>query len=600
VAGASPEANRHHYDLPDSFYRLWLGDDLVYSCALWDDGEGPEALPRAQRRKLDFFARRLDVPGARVLDVGCGWGALLDRFVAVHGARGGVGITPSPAQARSASQRATAGVEVRCEGWADHEPGTPYDAITCVEASEHFASDRLDADQKVEVYRAFFRRAASWLVPGGRLGLQVICLDDAVGRRSRPGSGPVTDLILRDIFRDSMSPSLSEMVLGWETHFELDELRVDTADYRRTFRAWAVALRAAQQEAVAAVGGETTATFGRYLAAGEAIFRLHEQALVRAVLTRRPEPKRWAVVTKPSDLANASPAPAATAGAVRSHYDMSNPFYRLWLGPSMSYSSAMWSPGQAAAELDTAQRRKVDFFAGHVLRRADPHRVLDVGCGWGGAMRRLLDRHPVTEAVGLTLSRQQHDYLTEHPAPGRTVLLEDWQHHRPDAPYDAVISFGAFEHFASDGSTGPQRIAAYRRFFAACHEWLVPGGRLGLETIAHDNAPDTATPLGRGPLADHVLELFPESLCPHLQEILLGLEPWFSVEVLRSDADDFARTFRAWHLALRSRQAEAAALVGEDTVRQFGRYLAACELQFRTKAITNYRLVLGRRRHRQN
>jgi cyclopropane-fatty-acyl-phospholipid synthase len=201
----------------------------------------------------------------------------------------------------------------------------------------------------------------------------------------------------------------------------------------------------------------------------------------------------------------------------------------------------------------------------------------------------------VAEAVGLTVSRRQHDFVAEHAPPGLTVLLTDWQSHQPRAPYDAVVSFGAFEHFAADGSTGPERITAYRRFFASCHEWLVPGGRLGLETIAHDNAPDTATRLGRGPLGDHVLELFPESLCPHLQEVLLGLEPWFSLDALRSDADDFARTFRAWLLALRARQEEASAVVGEDTVRRFRRYLAACEVQFRTRVITNFRLVLTRR-----
>jgi cyclopropane-fatty-acyl-phospholipid synthase len=385
------------------------------------------------------------------------------------------------------------------------------------------------------------------------------------------------------------------MALGWETHFELDELRVDTDHYRRTFRAWALALRCVHDEALATAGSETTALFGRYLAAGEAIFRLREQALVRAVLTRRPEPKRWAVVTRPSMLASAAPAPAASTPAVRSHYDLSNAFYELWLDPSMSYSSGMWADGESPADLEAAQRRKVDFFADQVLRGNGPHRVLDVGCGWGAALRGLLARHGVTDAVGVTVSQRQHDFAAEHPQPGLTVLLSDWAAHQPSVPYDAMVSFGAFEHFAADGSTGPERIAAYRRFFAWCFGRLVRDGRLGLETIAHDNAPDTATPLGRGPVGDHVLELFPESICPHLQEILLGAEPWFSLDVLRSDGEDFARTFRAWLLALRAHEDEAAALVGEATVRRFHRYLAACELQFRTRALTNYRLVLTRR-----
>ena len=119
-------------------------------------------------------------------------------------------------------------------------------------------------------------------------------------------------------------------------------------------------------------------------------------------------------------------------------------------------------------------------------------------------------------------------------------------------PYDAIQSFGAFEHFAKDGTTSTQRIETYRRFFARCFAWLKPDGRLGLETIAHDGAPDTASPLGRGPLGDAVLQLYPESLCPHLCEIVLGFEPYFEVEVLRADADDFARTCRLWQLGLRA------------------------------------------------
>src|SRR5262249_13817057 len=153
--------------------------------------------------------------------------------------------------------------------------------------------------------------------------------------------------------------------------------------------------------------------------------------------------------------------------------------------------------------------------------------------------------------------------------------------------YDAIVSYGAFEHFARDGMNGPERVSSYRRFFSRCFEWLPEGGLLGLETITHDDAPDTASPLGRGPLGDNVLEIFPESICPHLQEVLLGFEPYFEVTVLQSDAANFARTCRSWLVGLRSNEERARALVGEDTVRRFRRYLAASEAQFRLRTITN-------------
>jgi cyclopropane-fatty-acyl-phospholipid synthase len=594
--GTSLRAIRHHYDLSDDFFRIWLGPDMVYSCGWWEAGDGHDSLAQAQHRKLDFFAARLGVRGGRVLDIGCGWGALLDRFVRGHGAASGTGLTLSPGQAGFAARRNVPGVSYLLQNWTDHQPGEPYDAITCIEATEHFASETLSPDEKVEVYRAFFERAASWLRPGGRMGLQLICLDNVGHAGSRAGRGPFANLILGDIFPESMPASLSELVVGWETHFELDEFHDHPSHYQRTFRAWTLAYR--EQEALAheLVGPDACRTYARYFAAGEAVFRLREHSLYRVILTKRPEPKTWAVTVRPSDI----PPPAdrgggASAAAVRSHYDVSNAFYELWLGPSMMYSSAMWADTGTRADLERAQQRKIDFFAARVLPGTGPHRVLDVGCGWGWTLHRLAEAHRVTAATGLTLSRAQLDHLTHHPVPGADIRLEDWNDHHPGEPYDAIFSFGAFEHFARDGTTGPQRIAAYRRFFRSCREWLAPGGRLALETIAHDGAPDTDTPLGRGPLGDFVLSLYPESLCPHLGEIVLGFEPFFEVEVLRSDPGDFARTCRVWLTALREHEREATAIAGEQVVRQFRRYLASSEIQFRTRTVTNYRLVLHRR-----
>jgi cyclopropane-fatty-acyl-phospholipid synthase len=597
AAGTSPAAIRRHYDLSDDFFALWLGGDLTYSCARWDDADTQDSLERAQQRKLDHFASRLHVAGADVLDVGCGWGGLLDRFTRVHGARSGVGLTLSPAQQVFAGGRTVAGSEFRLESWVDHEPIRPYDVITAVESTEHFASDALDADAKVEVYRAFFDRAAAWLRDGGRVGLQLICLDGVGHEGSRPHRGPLSELMRTEIFPESMPSSLSEMVLGWETHFELSGFLDHTDHYRRTFRAWSVRYRDRRERAARLVGPDAAHVFARYFAAGEVCFRTREHALYRVVLTRRDRPKSWSVRVRPSDLADPATVTASRHGAspaaVRSHYDVSNAFYRLWLGPTMMYTSGLW-PADTATDLDAAQAHKLDFFADRVLPAAGG-RVLDVGCGWGGALRRFEARPGIACGVGLTLSPAQVEHVATDPIPGAEVRLQDWAEHQPHEPYDAIVSFGAFEHFARDGTTGPERIEAYRRFFARCHDWLVPGGRIGHETIAHDGAPDTSRPLGRGPLGDFVLEIFPESICPHLSELVLGFEPWFEVELLRSDAADFARTCRAWQIGLRRHAEEAATMVGAGTVTRFRRYLAASEAQFRMGTITNYRVVLHRR-----
>jgi cyclopropane-fatty-acyl-phospholipid synthase len=593
--GTSPAAIARHYDVSDDFFSVWLGPELVYSCAWWDERDAGDDLLRAQHRKVDFFASELRVTGGRVLDVGCGWGAAVNRFVSVHGADAAVGVTLSAAQADWGRTHGVEGVDVRFESWVDHQPEDLYDAIACIEASEHFARDGLDPDEKVTAYRAFFRRCASWLRPGGRLGLQAICLDNVGHRTSLDEQSPITELIRSSIFPESMSPSLSELVLGWETDFRLESFVAHPDHYVRTFQEWGRRLRGGHEAAAAIVGDTTYRTFARYFAASQVLFRLRHQTLYRIVLSRRPEPKRWAAPPRPGGH-EPTPRRTASAGAVRAHYDLSNDFYALWLGPTMSYSSALW-PDDEESDHDAAQAAKVDYFARELGlddgRKA--HRLLDVGCGWGGQLRQVVDGPGLRRAVGLTLSEHQYDWLLQRPVPRTEVRLESWEDHEPAGPYDAIMTFGAFEHFARDGSTSDERVGAYRAFFSRCFEWLPPGGRLGLETIAHDDAPDTAAPLGRGPLGDFVLELYPESLCPHLCELVLGFEPYFLVRVLRSDGGDFARTTRAWLRALVAESAQADALVGAEVRRRFRTYLAASEVQFRMRTITNYRVVLERR-----
>jgi cyclopropane-fatty-acyl-phospholipid synthase len=597
AAGTSPAAIAHHYDLPADFFALWLGEERVYSCALWSD-DSAERLEEAQRRKLDFFASHLRARGACVLDIGCGWGALLDHFVTAHGAAGGVGLTLSQAQAAFASSRSVSGVDYRFENWIDHQPAAPYDAITCIEATEHLASDRLSPDEKVQVYSTFFEHCAGWLHDGGRLGLQLICLDNVGHEGSRAGRGPASELFRTDIFPESMPGSLGELVLGWEPWFRVERFLDHTDHYSRTFRVWSLAYRAQAERARALVGDSTARVFARYFAAGETFFRLREDALYRVILEKRPRPKIWASPLRPSVLGPADAAESRKAGAspaaVQAHYDVSNAFYSLWLGPTMMYTSGLWSNGDDERDLDAAALRKVDFFASRVLPSPGAD-VLDVGCGWGGALRRLVERHQVARALGLTLSTRQRDWCRERPAAGVDVRLEDWNDHVPDSSYDAIISFGAFEHFARDGSTRVERVCAYRHFFSRCFTWLKPGGRVALETIVHDDAPDTASPLGRGPLGDSVLAVYPESICPHLSELVLGFEAHFELELLRFDASDFARTCRLWLLALRAHERDAEALVGADRVRQFRRYLVSSEIQFRSGALTNCRVVLHRR-----
>jgi cyclopropane-fatty-acyl-phospholipid synthase len=168
----------HHYDVGNDFYRIVLGESMVYSCAYWRAADDPAyGLADAQRDKLDLVCRKLGLhrPGPhRLLDVGCGWGSLLLHAATTYDVTA-VGITLSEPQARLARERlAAAGigdrVEVRVQDYRDIDDG-PFDVVSSIGMAEHVGE---------EAYTAYAAKLLSLLVPGGRL------LNHQISRRPGP------------------------------------------------------------------------------------------------------------------------------------------------------------------------------------------------------------------------------------------------------------------------------------------------------------------------------------------------------------------------------------------------------------------------------
>ena len=149
--GASAAAIQHHYDVGNEFYKLWLDRTLTYSCAMWEKDEGPDALELAQLRKLDYHIHQARAKSVRrVLEIGCGWGALLKRLVEVYGSEKAIGLTLSKAQFDWVASFQNPQIEIRLENWFDHSPEQPYDAIISIAAFEAFADLRLSEEEKVD------------------------------------------------------------------------------------------------------------------------------------------------------------------------------------------------------------------------------------------------------------------------------------------------------------------------------------------------------------------------------------------------------------------------------------------------------------------
>lgn len=279
----------------------------------------------------------------------------------------------------------------------------------------------------------------------------------------------------------------------------------------------------------------------------------------------------------------------ASSEAIEHHYDVGNEFYRLWLDATMTYSCALWAEGDS---LERAQLRKLDHLI-EGARAGGADRVLDVGCGWGGLLVRLVERHGVKHATGLTLSRAQAEAVAALQDERIDVRVENWAEHEPGERYDAIISIGAFEHFARFGMTRRERVAAYRKFFAFCWGLLAPGGRLVLQT----NAKGANVRLDRRTVAElrFVAErIFPESELPWASEILEAGERRFEVVSLRNDPDHYARTCEAWRAGLEANLARARELVGESVVDDYRRYLEVTVEHFRRRHLALLRIVYER------
>jgi cyclopropane-fatty-acyl-phospholipid synthase len=247
-------AVRHHYDVSNEFFELFLGPTMVYSCAIFS--RGAQTLEQAQEEKLETVARKLELQkGTRVLDVGCGWGGFPLWAATKYGASV-VGITLSPPQAEKARQRAErAGVadrvEIRVMDYRDLA-GEKFDAIASIGMVEHVGA------AQIEVYA---QTLARMLEPGGRL------LNHGITRLRHTDSeaGAFSE---RYVFPDAAPLHLSRNLLALErAGFVTRHVEDFAADYAETLRHWARNLDDNLDEAIRLAGPERVRVWRLYLRA---------------------------------------------------------------------------------------------------------------------------------------------------------------------------------------------------------------------------------------------------------------------------------------------------------------------------------------------
>jgi cyclopropane-fatty-acyl-phospholipid synthase len=267
------------------------------------------------------------------------------------------------------------------------------------------------------------------------------------------------------------------------------------------------------------------------------------------------------------------------AAAVAHHYDVSNEFYRLVLGETMTYSCAYFT--EDGTSLDDAQRAKYDLVC-RKLGLQPGMRLLDVGCGWGGMAMHAAEHYGV-RAVGVTLSRHQHDLASKRVAEaGLAEHVEiRFQDYRDvdDGPYDAVSSIGMFEHVG---------LARLRDYFDVLFKLLPPTGRLLNHAISR--------PWGRSRFDRHSFierYVFPDGELHEVGSVVSAMQQQgFEVRDVHSLREHYAKTLRHWVANLEARWDEAVALAGAPRARVWRLYMAGSAVNFE-EARTNVHQVLA-------
>jgi cyclopropane-fatty-acyl-phospholipid synthase len=287
-------------------------------------------------------------------------------------------------------------------------------------------------------------------------------------------------------------------------------------------------------------------------------------AAVRAAGLTKP-PSRPAAELRPSGRRHSK---ERDARAVRHHYDVSNEFFELFLGPTMVYSCAIFSRG--AKTLEEAQEEKLETVA-RKLELKPGDRVLDVGCGWGGFPLWAATKHGAN-VVGITLSPPQAERARQRAeeagvADRVDIRVMDYRDIATTGEkFDAIASIGMVEH------VGSANIEVYAQTLA---DVLEPGGRLlnhGITRLRHTDAE-------AGAFSERYV--FPDAAPLHLSRNLLALErAGFVVHHVEDFAPDYAETLRHWYTNLDANIEEATRLAGEERIRVWRLYLRAARNGF--------------------
>lgn len=266
--------------------------------------------------------------------------------------------------------------------------------------------------------------------------------------------------------------------------------------------------------------------------------------------------------------------------SVRHHYDVSNDFYRLVLGPTLVYSCAYFTTGQET--LEQAQEHKLDVICRKLLL-TEGDRFLDVGCGWGSLAIHAAANYGVS-AVGVTLSEPQaqlaRERVRERGLESRVEIRVGDYRELADDPFDKIASVGMYEHVGR---------AELGHYCETINRLLRPGGLFLHHGIArlYSEPPAAETFISR--------YVFPDGELHPITDLIAAMQDTgLEVRDTESLRDHYPLTLRRWVTNLNARRAEAVALVGPERVRAWQLYMLGSAQGFEDGEITVYQVLSAR------
>jgi cyclopropane-fatty-acyl-phospholipid synthase len=281
----------------------------------------------------------------------------------------------------------------------------------------------------------------------------------------------------------------------------------------------------------------------------------------------------------------------ASKSDIEHHYDVDNDFFALFLDKKYRvYSCGVW---KRAEDLQQAQEDKLDRLCRYA-NVSDGSNVIDVGCGWGGLMKRINEKYPKAHVHGLTLSTQQFEYVNSTRNQQLSVDLCSWRDYLPPVQkFDSIISIGAFEHFASfeDHAASRQR-DVYRSFFDWCLSVSTTDAQIGLQSIVMNRAPNSISELRDSRyLLDKV---FPGSASPSISDIQAAIIDKYEISAVHRIGLDYARTLNEWNKNLVLNKEKILERYGHELFDHYRTYFDSAQRCFESGYIDLYQVSLRR------